>query len=428
MVGLGAVLAEPELTRVAEPHVKWAFQPLRAADVPRALAQAYHLAGLPPRGPVFVSLPLDDWGAEVPAAEVEHLAARRVWVAGALGSVDALATRLAGARAPVLVVGPEVDEPGTFEAVVALAERCALPVWIAPTPPRCPFPTTHPLYRGVLPASIAGVSETLAGHDLILVLGAPVFRYHAYRPGPYLPAGAELIAVTDDPVAAARAPFGDAIVGQVGAVVRQLLAAVPPASRPLPPRGAAPTPAEAGEAPYRVEAVFDLMAALLPPDTVYVSESTSNTAAFWARVRLDRPHSLYFPAAGGLGFGLPAAVGVQLASADRRVVAVLGDGALQYAVSGLWTAAHLGLPVTFVVLRNSSYGALKWFAEHLGAADLPGLDLPGLDAVTIARGYGLAAERVSTGDQLADVLENVASRTGPALVEVPIVAETHFLG
>jgi benzoylformate decarboxylase len=185
---------------------------------------------------------------------------------------------------------------------------------------------------------------------------------------------------------------------------------------------------DAGEAPFPVAAVFDAMARVLPSRTVYVSESTSNTPVFWDRVPMNRPGSYYFPAAGGLGFGLPAAIGIQLAVPDRPVVAVLGDGAVQYAVSALWTAVRYGLPVTFVVLRNDSYGALKWFASHLGAADLPGLDLPGIDAVTIARGYGMAAERAVTVDRLAALLEKAPARGGPLLVEVPIVPETYLAG
>jgi benzoylformate decarboxylase len=427
MVGLGAVLAEPALTRVAEPHVKWSFEPLRAQDIPRALAQAFHLAALPPQGPVFVSLPLDDWGAAVEPSEVEHLAGRRVCAGGALdpGLVSGLAERLTRAAAPVLVAGPECDVPGVFEAVVRLAEHCALPVWLAPTPPRCGFPTAHPHFRGVLPASIRGVAESLGGHDLVLVLGAPVFRYHAYRPGPYLPAGAELVAVTSDPVEAARAAFGDALVADVGQVARQLLDVVPARPGPVPPR--TPPPAAGQDAaPLPAEAVFDVLARVLPAGTAYVSESTSNTPAFWERVPLDRPRSLYFPAAGGLGFGLPAAVGVQLAEPGRRVVAVLGDGAVQYGVSALWTAVRHRLPITFIVLRNSTYGALTWFAGHLGVAGVPGMELPGLDSVAIARAYGLAASHASTPYELAALLSRAPD--GPLLVEVPIVDETRFSG
>lgn len=433
MIGLGSVLAEPAMTRLPEPQVKASLEPARAQDVPRTLSEAFHLATLPPAGPVFVSLPLDDWAQEVDDDEVAFLAARRVVRAGAAPDavVRDLAARLRAAAAPVLVVGPEADDERAFPLVVELAERLGAGVWTAPTPPRCPFPTRHPLWRGVLPPSIAGVAEHLQGADLVLVLGAPVFRYHANRPGPWLPPGTELVAVSDDPGAAARTAFGDAVVGDVAEIVAQLLGALPdeaPSGTSAPGRRAPAVEPAAEAGALTADQVFALMARVLPADVRLVNESTANTAQFWEHLRLDRPRSLFFPAAGGLGFGLPAAVGVSLAEPGRPVVAVLGDGALQYGVVGLWTAVQLDLPITFVVLRNGGYGALQAFLGQMGLDGAPGLDLPDLDGAAIARGYGMAACSATTGDELAAVLADAAAGRPPRLVEVPVVAETRPLG
>jgi len=428
MVGLGAMLSEARMTDVAAPHAKAAFEPLRAQDVPRTLTEAHHLAMLPPRGPVLVSLPLDDWAAPVDPHEVEHLTTRRVAAGGSgNGEVEVLAARLAVARSPVLVLGPEADVEPAFSRAVELAERARLPVWIAPSPPRCPFPTTHPHYRGVLPASVQGVTTALAGHDLVLVVGAPVFRYHVHRPGPYLPAGATLVLVTADPAAAARAPMGDAVVADPGAVLAGLLerAGAPSDRPPVAPRRP-PAAVPVTGPPFPAEAIFDVLARALPPDAVLVDESTSNTAAFWERVPIRRSGGLLFPAAGGLGFGLPAAVGAALADPGRPVVAVLGDGATQYGVQGLWTAAQHAANVTFLVLRNGEYGGLRWFTGPLGVRDVPGLDLPGIDAVAIAAGYGVPAERVDDLDKLAAAL--AIPRAGPLLLEIPVAAGASFAG
>jgi benzoylformate decarboxylase len=435
MIGLGAVLAEPAMTRLPEPQVKASFEPARAQDVPRTLSEAFHLATLPPAGPVFVSLPLDDWAQEVDPDEVALLAGRRVQPAGAAGPefVQALAARLQGATAPALVVGPEVDDERAYPRVVELAERLQADVWAAPTPPRCPFPTRHPLWRGILPSSIAGVREHLAGADLVLVLGAPVFRYHVHRPGagPWLPAETQLVAIGADPGSAARAAFGDAVVGDVAEIVGQLLGALPAARRPGRAAQKQQPPAEEArpvDAPLRAADVFAEMARLLPRDVRFVTESTSNTPQFWRHLSLDRPRSYFFPAAGGLGFGLPAAVGVALADPGRPVVAVLGDGALQYGVVGLWTAAQEDLPITFVVLNNGGYGVLQSFLGALGLDKAPGLELPGLDAVTIARGYGVTAFRVADLTELAAALADTTAGRSPRLIEVPIAAETRRLG
>ncbi|MEU6645588.1 benzoylformate decarboxylase [Saccharomonospora sp. NPDC046836] len=431
MIGLGSVLAEPAMTRVPEPHVKWAFEPARAQDVPRVLSEAFHLATLPPAGPVFVSLPLDDWAQEVSTDEVAHLATRRVRAAGALPPdvLADLASRLRGARTPALVVGPEVDDECAFLRAVDLAEALQAPVWTAPTPPRCPFPTRHPLWRGVLPASIAGVSEQLAGHDVVLVLGAPVFRYHAYRPGPWLPEGCALISVSSDPGNAARAAFGDAIVADVADVLAQLLGELPPApAAPPAPREATASPDIPDTPPFPAAAVFAQLARSLPAEVRLVNESTANTSQFWDHLDLSRPRSFFFPAAGGLGFGLPAAVGVALADPGRPVLAVLGDGAVQYGVAGLWTAVQWNLPITFLVLRNGGYGALRSFVNQLGVAGAPGLDLPGIDSVRIAEGYDLPAHHITSLAELDTVLRATQPGHGPRLVEVPITAETRSLG
>ncbi|WP_308282621.1 thiamine pyrophosphate-dependent enzyme [Pseudonocardia nigra] len=390
----------------------------------------FHRATLPPAGPVFVSLPLDDWARPVDPDEVGLLPARRVRWAGAADPdlVAELAGRLGAARTPALVVGPEADDERAFPSWSSWPSGCG---------PRCGrprrrraarSPTTHPLWQGVLPPSIAGVREHLDGHDLVLVLGAAVFRYHAYRPGPWLPEGTALVAVSSDPGSAARAAFGDAVVGDVAAIVPQLLAALTPADRPQPAVRRQPDAPAADAAPISADALFATMARVLPADVRLVNESTANTTQFWAHLPIRHPRSLFFPAAGGLGFGLPAAVGVALADPGRPVVAVLGDGAVQYGVPGLSTAVQLGLPVTFVVLRNGGYGALRSFVAQLGVADPPGLDLPGLDAVRIAEGYGMPATRIRDGAELAAALACTASTEGPRLLEVPVVTETRPLG
>jgi benzoylformate decarboxylase len=175
--------------------------------------------------------------------------------------------------------------------------------------------------------------------------------------------------------------------------------------------------------------VFAQMARLLPDDVRLVNESTSNTPEFWEHLPLGRrPRSLFFPAAGGLGFGLPAAVGVALADPGRPVVAVLGDGAFQYGVVGLWTAVQLELPITFVVLRNGGYGVLQSFLGQLGVEKAPGLELPGMDAVTIAAGYGMQAFRAATAAELGVHFAEAGAGRPPRVVEVPIATETRALG
>jgi benzoylformate decarboxylase len=162
------------------------------------------------------------------------------------------------------------------------------------------------------------------------------------------------------------------------------------------------------------------LAAAFPDDGIVVLEAPSATLALRNQLRISRPGSYYFSAGGGLGYGLSAAVGVQLAEPERPVVCVVGEGSVQYAVTAFWSAVAYETPVTFLVLRNSEYAILKWFAEIETVSGAPGLDLPGLDTAAIATGYGVGSVRVATADELREALARAIASERPELVEVGV--------
>ena len=144
-------------------------------------------------------------------------------------------------------------------------------------------------------------------------------------------------------------------------------------------------------------------------------------ATMWDRVKFRRPCSFFFCAGGGLGFGIPGAVGAQLAQPDRPVVALTGDGGAQYGIQGLYSASRYGVPVTIIVLDNGEYGILKGFGEFLGADQVPGLDIDGLDYESLARGYGVEAVTAGTLAELESALTHaLEDRIRPHLIVVPI--------
>ncbi|UMZ09524.1 benzoylformate decarboxylase [Pseudomonas sp. MPFS] len=420
MIGVEAMLANVDAPQLPKPLVKWSHEPACAEDVPRALSQAIHMANQAPKGPVYLSIPYDDWARPAPAG-VEHLARRQVTRAGlpSAAQLRSLVQRLVAARNPVLVLGPDVDGSQSNHLAVQLAEKLRMPAWVAPSASRCPFPTRHRSFRGVLPAAIAGISHCLADHDLILVVGAPVFRYHQFAPGDYLSEGTELLHITCDPGEAARAPMGDALVGDIAETLQALVWALPDCDRPQPQALPLATAVEELGGLLRPETVFDVLDELAPKDAIYVKESTSTVGAFWQRVEMREPGSYYFPAAGGLGFGLPAAVGVQLARPERRVIGVIGDGSANYGITALWTAAQYQIPVVFIILKNGTYGALRWFAGVLQVSDAPGLDVPGLDFCAIGRGYGVHSVQANTREEFALALSEALAGNRPVLIEVP---------
>jgi benzoylformate decarboxylase len=421
------LLLEPRLTNrrpteLAQPYVKWSYEPVRAQDVPMALMRGYATAVQPPAGPVLLSLPLDDWQQPAdPAPEVRRVSHR---VAPEPERLRQFADVLAASRNPVLVVGAAVDRSGGWPAAVALAERLRVPVWSSPSPERAAFPDDHPQYQGTLPFAVGPLAERLTGHDTVLVVGAPVFRYYPYIPGGYLPQGSRLLHITDDPEEAARAPVGDSILGDAALACSALAALLPATDRPPPaPRPAPPRP-ESG-APLSPEALFATLARHWPPDGVLVAESPSNLGALRRYLPITRPASYFTGASGGLGFGLPAAVGIALGERHtgrcRPVVAVVGDGSFHYSVQALWTAAQHQLPVLFIVPVNQQYTILKAFGRHEKASGVPGLDLPGLDILAIARGYGCAAVSADTADAVGEAIRTgLAAAAGPTVLAVPI--------
>ncbi|MBI3687081.1 MAG: benzoylformate decarboxylase [Actinobacteria bacterium] len=418
-----ALLTNVDATALPKPLVKWSAEPARAEDVPAVLARAYHIAAAPPRGPVFVSLPMDDWAAEADPRSTAGALGRSVR-SGAVPDPAAmrdLAGRLARATRPALVVGGVLDADGGWPAAVALAERARMAVYGAPLEGRSGFPEDHPLYRGALLPAMAPLSRQLEGHDLVLVAGAPVFRYYPHIPGSVLPDGAELVQLTEDPDEAARALTGQAILGNPAAALRTLAESVPVSDRPYPEPAMAPPAADLAGTPLSPAAVYTVLAKVLPAETVVVNESPSSASVLRQYLPTQRPGGYFFGAGGGLGFGLPAAIGVQLADPTRPVVAVLGDGSIQYAITALWTAATYRVPITVVVMSNREYGILRWFAGAEHVTGVPGLELPGLDSLRIAEAYGVPGVRPASAGELAEAVRDAVAADGPRLIDVDLV-------
>jgi benzoylformate decarboxylase len=424
LITMQANLTNRDAVEVPKPYVKWSYEPPRAADVPFALAQAIHHASLPPRGPAFVSIPMDDWAQEVAPIDFATQIARTLNARAQpdAAQITALAQRLRSAKRPVLIAGPDIDASGGWDAAVELAESQRLAVWASPATGggRIGFPEDHPAFQGVLPPAVGPLTQTLAGHDLLLVAGSSVFPYYPNVPGEFLPQGAELLMITSDPDEAARAPMGDAIIADVALTLRALVGELSePSDREPPPARVeleAPTPGEqlsGGE-------LHTTLAELFPEDGIIVLESPSSTAALRNNLRLSRPGSYYFSAGGGLGFGLAAALGVQLAQPERQVICVLGEGSAQYAITAFWTAATYSIPVKFLILRNHEYSILKWFATLENVTGAPALDLPHLDVAATATSYGIPSTTITQREQLHHALTDTLAKNGPQLLQIDI--------
>jgi benzoylformate decarboxylase len=419
-----AYLTNRDETVLPRPWVKWAYQPVRAQDVPGAIMRAYATALQPPAGPVYVSIPLDDWDQPALGEAVVRSVSSRY--SPDPDRVALFAERIRKSKNPVLIYGPEIERAGGWDAGIKFAERLKAPVYLSPLSDRASFPQTHPQFRGMAPFAIGPLSQKLHAHDLIIVVGAEVFRYYPVVAGDYLPAGAELLQVTNDPHDAAAAIVGESLLSDAKLALEALAEAIPAvtsrtAPAPLQIKKNLPT---SPNNPLTALEAFDALSELRPDDAIVVNETASNFADFLQCWPIKNPDSYYTFGSGGLGWGTPAAVGVALAEkklkTGRPVVAVIGDGALQYSIQPLYTAAQQKLKVIFVVPCNGEYAILKEFAVLEKTPNVPALDLPGLDVVSAAKAFGVTGVQAKTKEEIKEAFAAALRADGPTLIAIPI--------
>ncbi|GAA0271022.1 benzoylformate decarboxylase [Alteraurantiacibacter aestuarii] len=398
-------------TEFPRPYVKFAIEPARAQDVPLALARAFAVALTPPMGPVFVSIPVDDWERECDMPALPDLSLRTF---PDPAGIEKIAAMIEGARNPALVIGTSAANSGAWDNAIALAEKAGLSVWSAPYAARETFPEDHPQFAGFLNAWRDQIRDALAPHDAILVAGAPVFTYHVEGSGPHWPEGAALMALSDDPKHLSNLPGGGGVLGDISAGLSML-------TQRLPARAfAGATHQLIDPAPEMTSSyVLKRIAALRPKNAVVVEEAPTSRGPEHVTLPITREGGFYSCASGGLGYSLPAAVGVALGQ-DDKVIAILGDGAAMYTIQGLFTARDEAANVSFCIMNNSAYAALTGFSGEFGMNHVPGCDLTGLDFVKLAEAQGLAARLVDSVDALDEALQWSFAQDRPTLLDIRI--------
>jgi benzoylformate decarboxylase len=413
---LQAFLYAERASEFPRPYVKFAVEPARAEDVPAAIARAYYVAMQPPCGPTFVSVPIDDWTHPTHPIEARE-------VSRELGpdpaAMKTLATALSAAKHPALVIGPGVDRAQAVDLMVAVAEKTKASIWVSPFSARCSFPERHPQFAGFLHASPAQLSDALRGHDLVVAIGAPVFTFHVEGHAAIFDGATSIFQITDDPDAAAVTPVGTSIIATIKPALTALLELLPETKRAM-PAGRILPPAPSAADPIPVDYLLHALAAAMPGDAVLVEEAPSHRPVMHKFMPMRGQDSFYTMASGGLGHGLPAAVGMALGRPGVRTVCLIGDGSAMYSIQALWTAAQRKLPLTVVVINNSGYGAMRSFSQVMQVRNVPGLDLPGIDFVRIAEGMGCDAVRVTKSSELAAALQRGLSHKGTSLIEVAV--------
>jgi benzoylformate decarboxylase len=425
------LLMEPYLTNKNPylefaPWVKWSYEPARPEDVPGAFLRAYAMAIQSPPGPVYLSLPMDDMDKECPRIPARRLVHPRISAGPDLLSPVAEAISLA--QNPALIVGGSVDQLGGWDDVVRLAEKLRCKVFGAPMEGRPGFPEDHPQYQGLAAPSAEPLREQLQGVDLVVVIGAPVFRFYPYTGGSPVPEGAKLIHLTDSTEEAARAPIGESCLVDPARACATLADLVEPSQRPLPPPREKLSPPEPVSGMITADLLYATIAKLRPADSILVEEEPSTQSRLRDWMPTGKPRSFFSMFSGVLGYGLPAACGVSLAERDaggsRRVISLQGDGSTQYTIQAFWNAAHLKLPILFIIFCNHKYAVLASYANFFELKQVPGLEIPGIDTVALAKGYGCEGGYVRSPDELESALQRGLAHTdGPYVLQVEILGD-----
>jgi benzoylformate decarboxylase len=413
---LQAFLYAERASEFPRPYVKFSVEPARPEDVPAAIARAYYVAMQPPCGPTFVSVPIDDWTHQTQAIEARTVTRE---FGPDPAAIDALVKALTASKHPAFVIGPGVDRAQAVDLMVRVAEKAKASVWVSPFSARCSFPERHPQFAGFLHASPGQLSDALREYDVVVVIGAPVFTFHVEGHAPIFDGATTLFQITDDPDAAAVTPQGTSIIATMKQALTMLEHALPESKRAAPKGRVLPPTPQAAD-PIPAEYMLHAISAAMPADAALVEEAPSHRPLMHKFLPMRGQDSFYTMASGGLGYGLPAAVGIALGRPETRTVCLVGDGSAMYSIQALWTAAQRKLPLTVVVVNNGGYGAMRSFSQVMQVRKVPGLELPGIDFVSIAQGMGCDAVRVSRSADLFPALQRSLAYEGTSLIEVMV--------
>ena len=437
-----------DLAALAAPVVKWSFEPANADELGLALHRAFKVANTPPKGPVFVALPINvmeqetTLGAQAPGELHLHPSANSA-------AIDAAAAALLASKAPAIIAGDDVAAAGASEELIALAEQLGAPVWHEPLRSQAAFPSRHRSYRGRIPFAVASIRSALADRDLVLLIGTNLIEEIWFDPGPMLPEGAKIIHLCEsaERLAAVHGVdiglvggLADAMSRITGQLIEQGDAGTKAAAAERNAALAKARTAEREAADAALRKVWDErpmtpkralheISAGLPEDAIIVDETITGFLEVAALFNFRGPGDYFSGRGGGIGQGVATALGVQVACPQRPVVALTGDGSAMYSIQALWSATHHDLPVIFVVLSNREYRVLKHnidaYRQRFNAQSnrpYPHMDLlnPTLGFVEMAQGMGVAGEQAATPEALAAALKRALAGGKPYLIDVVV--------
>jgi benzoylformate decarboxylase len=439
--GLMEPMLYDRLVRIAEPLVKWAVEVTRLEDLPRIVRRAAKIATTPPTGPVFLSLPGDILNTE---AGIDLGRSTRIdtRVKPSDDLLQSLVRYILKAERPVIVAGDEIVKSDALEEAALLATTLGCPAYQQTVAYGAQFLSECPCFMGALSRNQKQVREVLSAHDLMIVLGSDPLRMSVHSDVEPLPDGMPIVHIGQvDGDIGKNYAVDLAVKADVKETLRALVPALEAAGGAALARRAKEGVAQLQSKNWsaRRKALVEQIDAnkqrnpidpdwlslqiveSMPAGAILVDEGlTSSRHVPALRAHSDR-YGYHALASGGIGWGLPASVGVSLANPQRPVVCYSGDGSAMYSLQALWTAAHHKLPLTVVIANNGGYRIIKQRLLAFHKDDhYVGMDFidPTVDFVGLATALGVPAVRVTNAADLPAALAPSSARNGPRLIDV----------
>ena len=442
--GLTEPMLYDPLVPIAEPLVKWAVEVTRFQDLPRIVRRAAKIAMTPPTGPVFISLPGDILNEE-DALELGTRTRIDTKVRPVDSTLERAAERILSAKNPVIVAGHELATDDALQEAADFATLVGCPVYQQTVQYGAHFLSEHPSFMGALSRDQQQVRDILSPYDLLVVLGADVLRMSVWAPVEPLPEGMSVLQIGQrDWEMGKNFPTEMALRADIKETLKAL-------NLVIERQGGAQQKSKADESLKKISGdnwsanrktlVGKLEAApragaidpawmimkiveTMPEESIIVDEGIISSRSLMSLLPYRSPSSLFGLASGGIGWGVPAACGVQAAYPERPVIAIIGDGSSMYSIQALWTAANQKLPVNYIICDNGGYRIIKerLFAFH-GNENFIGMDFkePAVDFVGLAAAVGVPAVRVTDYEELVPALEEALHHTGgPNLISVTV--------
>jgi len=441
--GLTEPLLYGPMIDMARPVVKWAHEISRIEDMPRIIHRAAKIATTAPTGPVFLSLPGDILNQE---SQIELGVPTRVDTVGrpSENALEQLTHTILASSNPVILAGSEVVSSDAQNEVASLAETLGAPVYQQTVPSGAHFTSEHPAFMGSLTRDQQRVRKALAPYDLMLAIGCDILQMSVWSPVDPLPPELEIIQIglrdweigknypakvalrhdvretLDALVPLLIERGGQTLKDRASAGMKSLISANWSTNRAQSVQQASN---KADVQPIEPQWLMMALSNQLTENCIVVDEGLTAAKSLLDFMPLRDRYSYFGMVSGGIGWGIAAAIGVQLAQPERRVVAVIGDGSSMYSPQALWTAAHLQLPITFVILNNRGYRILKerLIAFH-GDERFIGMDFknPPIDIAALSTALGTPGKQINEPDEFIACFSESLKSIGPTLLEVMV--------